>query len=96
MLQGTTVTVRCRFRNSAGQLADPTTVRATVTAPDGSVTVFEYGQSAQLTRDSLGVFELELPLAMGGTYGVVFQGRGAVAVVARKEIKVTPIPTVIP
>lgn len=62
--------VRCAgaFANAAGTPIDPAVVRFEFTAPDGVVTTYTYGTDAQLVRDSLGIFRVDLNATARGTW----------------------------
>lgn len=49
------------IRNTAGALADPTTLVVTLRAPDGTQTTYTYLVNAEITRTSVGVFVFHSP-----------------------------------
>lgn len=58
-------------------LIDPSTVTCAVRAPDGTVTTYTYGVSAQLTRLSLGKFRCAITTSQVGTYRWTWTGATA-------------------
>lgn len=58
--EGTLVTAQGTFRNSAGALADPTTVKVTVRKPDGTTTTYTYGTDSEVVKSSTGIYYINL------------------------------------
>ncbi len=75
MLMGSRVRFFGRFKNAAGELADPTDVRATIAWPNsaaGSYLVnYSYGDG-KLLRLSVGVYYIEILITFVGTVAVHF------------------------
>ncbi len=74
MLMGSRVRFFGRFRNAAGELADPTDVRATIFWPGitGSYLVnYSYGDG-KLLRLGVGVYYIEMLITFVGTVAVHF------------------------
>jgi hypothetical protein len=63
--QGKTVHLSTTIRNEAGAPVDPSTITATVRAPDGTETTYSGGQ---VTRDSLGVYHVDVVLSQAGPW----------------------------
>jgi hypothetical protein len=70
---GTKVTLEGTFKNKARELDDPTTVTVRIEDPDGVVTVIEH---ADITRVSLGVYEVDVLVNREGTWWYRFEGDG--------------------
>jgi hypothetical protein len=71
------------FKNSAGVNTDPTTITCTVTAGDGTESVYTYGDPGGPTREAAGTYYQEFDLTMEGQWYVEWAGTGAVATVAK-------------
>jgi len=70
--------VRCsgNFKNTAGADIDPTTVRFKFTKPSGLTTTYLYGTDAQLVRDSLGNFHVDLSADEPGEWRYRWESTG--------------------
>lgn len=68
---GDTVRLTGTFTDSAGAVADPTTVTVTVTNPAGVVT------NPAATKDSVGVYHVDVAPTVSGTWRYAFSGTGA-------------------
>lgn len=55
----TLVDVRAEFRNSAGELIDPTTVDLHVTPPNGVPLHYIYGTDVDLKKESQGIYYMD-------------------------------------
>ena len=82
-------TVRCRatFRNSGGDLADPTTVTLRVQDPlkeDREYTV----ALSEVTRESLGIFYRDTYLNRSGRWFFHYEGTGTVPAAVEGSLKV--------
>lgn len=62
---GQTEQITGYFRDLDGNLADPDTLIATVQRPDGTTDTYTYGTSANLTRASIGTYELLVSAELG-------------------------------
>lgn len=71
------------FINSAGDLADPTTVTLRWRVAGGPETTWVMGTDSQVVRDSVGVFHADIPVVAAGLHYFRWVGTGAVA--AAKE-----------
>lgn len=77
--EGGTLKATCTFTPAGSTTpTDPTTVVAKLSAPDGTVTTYTYGSSAELTKTSTGVYLLTVTLNAAGLWWVRFTGTGAV------------------
>lgn len=82
-----TFTVTAGVPSVTYALADPTTVTLTVWTPAGVSTSYTYA-GGTVTRDSLGVFYRDVPVAEAGRYVLRWTGTGAAAVVEDSIIAV--------
>jgi hypothetical protein len=57
---------------------DPTSVFFTLTKPDGSTLSYEYGTDAELVRDAIGEFHVDLIYDQKGRHKLKWQGTGTV------------------
>lgn len=69
---GDTVRLTGTFTDNAGTVADPTTVTVTVTNPAGVVT------NPAATKDSVGVYHVDLTPTVSGTWRYSFSGTGGI------------------
>lgn len=58
--EGTLVTVRGLFTNSAGAAQDPSVVKLTVTEPDGTTTTYIYLTDDEVTKSATGDYRSNL------------------------------------
>jgi hypothetical protein len=58
--EGTVVTVKGTFTNTAGAVQDPATVKLTVVTPDGVEATYVYGTDADMLKSSTGVYTCNL------------------------------------
>lgn len=73
-----TVTLTATFRRKSDDaLVDPTNVILVVTDPDGTETTYQY-TSAQITRESIGLFTKDILLNLVGMWSYKFNSTGAV------------------
>jgi hypothetical protein len=75
----------------AGVATDPTTVSATVRAPDGTTTVHP---QSDLVHDGVGAFHLDVTADQAGDWTYKFVGTGAAADVSTGLFSVIPDPTI--
>jgi hypothetical protein len=72
---GSTTRLRAYFKDpDTKEPLDPSIVTFTLRAPDGVVSIFEYGTDAEVIREAEGVYKFFLPLALEGTYRFYFVG----------------------
>jgi hypothetical protein len=76
---GDLVPVSATFKNAAGAATDPTTITFKLQKPDATLTTYVYPTDAQLVKDSVGVYHVDVPLAAAGVWYYRFEGTGAVA-----------------
>ncbi len=66
----------CEFRNSDGELADPTDVTVRVTDEAGTETEYEYGTDDEVERASEGVYFTDVTFDTVGDWQIKFWGEG--------------------
>ena len=72
---GAVVRANCAFTtNSAAD--DPTTVQAKIRTPSGTITAYIYGTDAQLIRDSIGNYHVDISATAAGVWSYRFIGTG--------------------
>ena len=71
---GQSVIDTCTFTDEDGAKVDPTTVVVKKIAPNGTVTTYTYGVSAEVTRVSTGVYTLLVTTSTEGRYGTRWVG----------------------
>jgi ribosomal protein L21E len=79
---GDAVRVTVTFRDLNGAVADPTTVVAKYRRETDAVTTKTYGTDAEVVRDSLGVYHIDITPSAAGTWHARFAGTGAVIAAA--------------
>lgn len=75
------IEISTTFKNSAGAVADPTTVTGAFEDGSGTVTTYFYGTDVELVKDSTGVYHYNISLAANGDteiYHYRLFGEGAV------------------
>lgn len=75
--KGTTVTLWANFTVS-GTLTDPSTITLKTRAPDGTTNTYTYA-SAQITKDSAGIYHKDVLVDQAGNWGFRFEGTGTAA-----------------
>lgn len=66
---GETIRARATYSDpDTGVLLDPATVSVAIRPPSGAIVTYVYLTDAELTRVSLGVFQVSIPLTEVGTY----------------------------
>ena len=76
LLIGTRVELRCTFVDAKGQLKDPTEVTAYVRNPKRTLSTLKLSLGG-VVRESQGVYVVAVTLDQAGTWGVRFEGTGA-------------------
>ena len=66
--KGDLVRVTGVFKNAAGSAFDPATVRYKFKTPTGTVTTYIYGTDAQLVKDAVGNYHVDIDADMVGVY----------------------------
>jgi len=69
---GNTVVCEFDFRDPANSnaLVDPTTVRAAVKNPNGTITIYTYGVDVQVVKTAVGEYYVEVDANQSGTWHV--------------------------
>lgn len=75
---GDVARVTATFTDDAGTPADPSSVTATVRAPDATTTNYTV-TAGQIVKDSTGNYHLDIPCTLAGDYYYVFKGVGTIA-----------------
>lgn len=65
---GDLVSVTVEFRNTSAVLIDPTGVTFAVRSPAGVVTNYTYGVDAQLVKDAVGKYRVDVNATLVGTW----------------------------
>ena len=66
------------FKNAAGALADPTTVKLRWKRHGEAETLWTYLTDSQVVRDSIGLFHADIPVAEPGLHYFRWEGTGSV------------------
>src|SRR5688572_14500794 len=74
--QGDSVRLSAAFRNTAGDLADPTAVTFWFTPPTGVTVSYAYVTDAEIVRDSIGTYHVDLTLSVPYRWKYQFKGAG--------------------
>lgn len=89
-LAGQTERITETFSTSAGANTDPTTVAATVKAPDGTTTNKAY--PGDITRLTTGIYYFDLTFTQAGVWTIGWTGTGTLAAVDLDSYQVDPNP----
>ncbi len=90
---GDVATVSAVFTDDGGTAADPTTVTASVRAPDNTVTAYTV-TPGEIVKDSVGHYHLDIACTQSGDYFYRFVGVGAVTAARPGTFTVRPSTTV--
>ena len=93
---GDLVRVSLAFEDTAGDPADPTTVRGRYRDPSGAVTTYVFGTDAELVKDATGAYHFDVSPAASGEWRYRGEGTGAVQAAAegRFLVRTTAFPPV--
>ena len=91
---GDLVRLSATFTNTAGAVTDPTATTCSIRVPSGTVTTHTYGVSADLVRDSTGLFHLDYSPTVEGIHNYRFVGTGACQTAEEKPFYIRPLRTV--
>ena len=86
--KGDLVRVTATFTSPSGAAVDPTGVVFRLKRPDGTTTVYTYGTDAQLVRDAVGVYRVDVSADQPNMYYYRFEGTGANQAAAEGEFDV--------
>ncbi len=75
---GDLVRVSGIFTNTAGAATDPTAIKVSVRAPDGTLTTYTYGTDAALKKETTGSYYLDIDATLAGFWFYRWFGTGAV------------------
>ena len=79
------------FTNTAGVVADPSTVVWLYRTPAGVETSYTYGASVSVTRVSTGVYEFTVPtITAAGSHAVRAKGTAGLVTAVEQEFRVRP------
>jgi hypothetical protein len=86
--QGQVVRATGTFKDSAGNLVDPSVVKFRTRTPAAVVTEYTYGVNGDLVKDSTGVYHFDIVLETAGLwkYRWVSTGIGAAAKVVSLDV----------
>ena len=65
---------------------DPTTLVAKTKNPSGTIVTYTYGVNAELVKDSVGNYHLDVSLNVAGTWAVRFAGTGTCEVASEDQV----------
>lgn len=74
--------------NVDGVATDPTTITVQIKKPDGTVLTYVYGVDAEVVRDGVGLYHVDINLDQVGTWYYRFAGTGACVAAAETEFYV--------
>ena len=77
------------FRDAAGALADPQTVKVSVRPPSGVISTYVFGTDAAVVKDSTGKYHIDIDANASGAWAVRWfsEGTGKAAVEMRFKVK---------
>lgn len=64
------------FRNFAGVLADPQTVKVSIKKPDGTITTKIYGTDGEVIKESTGVYRIDVDANAEGVWSIRWFAEG--------------------
>ena len=73
---GDLVRLTAEFRDTAGQLQDPTTVAFRHQAPGGTAETLVYGTDTEVKRDNVGVFHVDVSADTEGAWKIRCESTG--------------------
>lgn len=84
-----------RFTSAAGTLQDPTAVFVSVEEPDGTVTVYEYGEDSEVVKDSAGLYHADIPADAAGNWFYRWWATGTGMAAKVGQYKIIPVRAVV-
>jgi len=87
-IAGTTIKAKAEFRNSSNVLIDPTSVTLKYKKPDDSIVTKTTG-ALEITKTSVGIYEIYLTLDLAGKYSFRWEGAGIDGSVSETQLTVT-------
>ena len=91
---GDLVKLDAKFVDEDGALTDPTATTFSIKVPAGTVTTYTYGVTADIVRDSTGLFHLDYSPTAEGIHYYRFVGTGACQTAEEKPFYIRPLRTV--
>ncbi len=85
---GNDVVCSALFRSSEGVVADPDTVSFSFRNGDGDVTTYVYGTDAEVVKDSVGNYHVNVDASARGTWHYRFYSTGTGKAADEKSFKV--------
>ena len=76
--EGDLVRLRGAFTNAGDLPADPTVVTVRYRPPGGAIVQKVYGADPEVVRESAGIYHIDVPITVGGTWTYRWIGTGAV------------------
>jgi hypothetical protein len=76
------------FADLSGAAADPTSVTVKIKDPAGEEAAYVHGVDAEVIRDSLGAFHIDLELTAAGPWWQRWEGSGAVTATEEGYVRV--------
>lgn len=86
--RGQVVRAAVVFTDSGGDEVDPTGVTARIKPPSGSTLVYVHGTDAELVKDEVGEYHVDVDANLAGTWYVRFEGTGTYQAAAEHSFKV--------
>jgi hypothetical protein len=74
--EGQLVRISGTFKDFAGALHDPTTVKVRWQKPDGTITIKTYVTDAEVVRDSIGAYRADIDANTQGTWKYRWEATG--------------------
>ncbi len=87
---GDLVRVSVEFRNTSGDLADPTAVNMSQRTPAGVTTTYIYSTDAELVKDSTGKYHVDVSASEAGVWYYRFFSTGTGQAAEERQFKVRP------
>lgn len=76
------------FTNSAGNVADPTTVSVIYTSPSGTTTTKTYITDSEVVKDSTGKYHIDITIDEAGMWYYRWEGTGTLVAAVESFIAV--------
>lgn len=85
--QGNLARVTVTFRDLVGDETDPTSVTAKIETPGSVITTYTYLSTADIVRQALGVYYIDVDLDEGGIWKYRFEGIGNLKAASQGSLK---------
>lgn len=86
--RGDMVRLTVGFTSAGGGLADPGTITCKIKQPNGAVTTYVYEEEAELVKESVGSYYLDIQVDAPGTWHYRWAGNGTVTAAAESAFRV--------